>query len=384
MKSVKARPSTSIDAAEASICAALRGTPGIWRDLAEPPAQLRLLAAATLHRVRPLLGWRLRQSGELPSWPTSVRQALVDAERGEAALEIVRRQELCRLLEAFAAADVPILLLKGAALAYSLYPEPWLRPREDTNLLVRAADAGRAGDVLASAGYRPAPMQSGAFVTHQRLHVRSDASGRRFACDLHWKIANPAPFADLLSPEDILREAASISLDAPLAARIPCRTHALLLASWHRVSHHHDSGNLLWLYDLHLLADGLTDAEASAVVEITRRTRTSAICARGWSLARERFGTRLPAPLRDEEEASRRMPDTLAVYLKPDARRVDFLRADLQALPDWRSRARLLREHLFPPAEYMLSSYPRSSRATLPALYLWRIARGVRRWFGPP
>ena len=195
---------------------ALCGYPGNARDLAR--AGRASGTVVDFSRPQPCTGsdrcsgWRLRQSGELPSWPASIRQALLDAERGEAALEIVRRQELCRLLEAFAAADVPILLLKGAALAYSLYPEPWLRPREDTDLLVRSADARRASDVLASAGYRPALMQSGDFVTHQRLHVRSDRTGRRYACDLHWKIANPAPFADLLSPEDFLRDAASISL----------------------------------------------------------------------------------------------------------------------------------------------------------------------------
>ena len=373
-----------MDVAEASLCAAVRGTPGIWRELAEPSAQSRFVAAADLHRLRPLLGWRIRQSGELPLWPAAIRQALLDAERGEAALEIVRRQELCRLLEAFAAADVPLLLLKGAALAYSLYPEPWLRPREDTDLLVRSADAKRASDVLASAGYRAALMQSGDFVTHQRLHVRSDRTGRRYACDLHWKIANPAPFADLLSPEELLRDAASLSVgDAP-DARIPCRIHALLLACWHRVSHHHDSGDLLWLYDLHLLADGLTDAEVAAVLEITRRTGTGAICARGWSLARDRFDTRLPAALLADAESSRDATSSLTAYLKPDASKVDLLTADLRALPDWQSRARLLREHLFPPAEYMLGSYRQASRATLPAFYLWRIARGARRWFGPP
>jgi hypothetical protein len=384
MKPLTARPSTSMDVAEASLCAAVRGALGIWRELAGPQAQSRFLATAALHRLRPLLGWRLHQSGELPLWPASIRQALLDAERGEAALEIVRRQELCRLLDAFAAADVPILLIKGAALAYSMYPEPWLRPREDTDLLVRSADARRASEVLATAGYRAALMQSGEFVAHQRLHVRSDRTGRRYACDLHWKIANPAPFADLLSPEELLRGAASVSLGAAPAARIPSRIHALLLACWHRVSHHHDSGDLLWLYDLHLLADGLTEEEAAVVLEIMRRTGTGAICARGWSLARERFDTRLSPALLADEESSREATSSLAAYLKPDARRVDLLTADLKALPNWQSRLRLLREHLFPPAEYMLSSYPQSSRATLPVLYLWRIARGARRWFGPP
>ena len=206
-------------------------------------------------------------------------------------------------------------------------------------------------------------MQSGNFVTHQRLHVRPDRTGRRYACDLHWKIANPAPFADLLSPE---RSSTRRGVDfARRRARRPhsVPAHALLLACWHRVSHHHDSGDLLWLYDLHLLADRLTDADAAAViVEIAHRTATDAICARGWSLAGEHFDTATPArrswSIR-RPPAMRRPP--LAAYLRPDARKIDLLTADLRALPDWRSRARLLREHLFPPAEYMWA--PMADRA---------------------
>jgi len=370
--------------AEASVSAALRGVPGVWRDVTEPAAQERFLAAAAAHRVRPLLAWRLHQSGELARWPAPIRRALVDAERGEAALEIARRRELCRLLLAFAAVDIPVLLLKGAALAYSFYPEPWLRPREDTDLLVRAEDVKRAREILASNGYRAAPMQSGAFVAHQRLYVRADAVGRRHACDLHWKIANPAPFADLLAPDELLRESDAFSPGDGCVARIPCRIHALLLACWHRVSHHHDAGDLLWLYDLHLLADGLNDAEAARTLAIARRTGTTAVCARGLSLAAGRFDTRVPAALLADEPSAEQRPSLTAVYLRPDARKVDLLRADLRSLPDWPSRARLLREHLFPPAEYMLAASGRTSRAMLPALYAWRIARGAWSWLRRP
>ena len=73
-----------------------------------------------------------------------------------------------------------------------------------------------------------------------------------------------------------------------------------------------------------------------------------------------------------------------AIYLDRHARKVDRLAADLRALPGWRSRLRLLREHLFPPAEYMFATSGRSARALLPALYVRRIARGALAWFRRP
>ena len=47
-----------------------------------------------------------------------------------------------------------MLLLKGAALAYTLYPEPHLRERCDTDLLLPSReDAERAGRVLQTLSY---------------------------------------------------------------------------------------------------------------------------------------------------------------------------------------------------------------------------------------
>ena len=70
-----------------------------------------------------------------------------------------------------------------------------------------------------------------------------------------------------------------------------------------------------------------------------------------------------------------------AVYLRPQLRKVDVLVSDLRALPDWRSRLTLLREHVFPPADFMRQTYSGSPRALLPALYAWRFIEGAGGWF---
>ena len=48
------------------------------------------------------------------------------------------------------------------------------------------------------------------------------------------------------------------------------------------------------------------------------------------------------------------------------------LRLDLDALPNWRARGRLIREHLVPPASYMRARYGVQSNVLLPGLYFWR------------
>jgi hypothetical protein len=370
---------------ETLLCAALRGDLDVWRQLREPAQTEHFLDAAARHRVRPLLAWRLRNRGELSRWPRSLTSRLLSAECAEAAIEAVRRTELGRLLKAFDADGIPVLVFKGAALACSLYPEPWLRPRQDTDLLVSPEDAERAASLLERAGYTPTRVVSGQLVAHQRNYVRRAGESFRHDVDLHWKAANPVSIADVLPADELLRGAATASLGDGQVARIARPDHALLLACLHRASHHHDSGDLLWLYDIHLLAERLTVPEIDTLVATARRTGSGAVCARGLRLAVDRFGTRLPSStvltdLEEPLEGGRRLP---SIFLESGGRKVDLLLADLRAIPGWQGRVRLLREHLFPPADYMLSGFRRSNRLWLPALYGWRIVRGARGWFRP-
>jgi hypothetical protein len=53
---------------------------------------------------------------------------------------------------------------------------------------------------------------------------------------------------------------------------------------------------------------------------------------------------------------------------------------DLKHVGGWRQRAALVRQHLFPSANYMRTVYAPSSAAPLWMLYLLRIFRGSRRW----
>jgi hypothetical protein len=376
-------PATSLTAMESLLCAALRGTSGVWRQLGDPVDQASFLEAAAHHRVRPLLAWRVRNTTEWQEWPHALRSALHASERAEAAIEIARRGDLTMLLGALGAAGIPVLLLKGAAFGYTLYPEPWLRPRHDTDLLVAPTDVAEAGQILERAGYQPARAVRGRHVAHQRNFVRHDRGGLHSHCDLHWKPANPVAVADLLSFQELLDASQAVSIAGVRVARTPQDAHALLLACLHRAAHHHDSDDLLWLYDIHLLAERLTEKDVASLIDLSQRSGAGAVCARGLRLALDRFETRLPSTLVPALEAAPAAGPALpAAFLKSGVRKADLLMADLAVLP-WRGRLRLLREHLFPPADWMLSDPRPARRLLLPALYLWRIVRGARGWFRP-
>jgi len=121
----------------------------------------------------------------------------------------------------------------------------------------------------------------------------------------------------------------------------------------------------------------------AAIFELATATAMRAICARGLDLARERFHTAIP-----EEAmaalAARGSPEPSAMFLRPDRRKIDVLISDLRLVGSWSARRALLRQHLFPPATYMLERYQVSNRLLLPMLYARRIVSGAWQWCRRP
>ena len=73
-------------------------------------------------------------------------------------------------------------------------------------------------------------------------------------------------------------------------------------------------------------------------------------------------------------------PHSDAMVLQGPWSQARVLRLDLGALPTWRTRGRLIREHLLPSTRYMRARYGVRSNLLLPALYLWRALVGTPKW----
>ena len=350
-------------------------------DLAWPPAVdvPAFLASATADGVVGLLYARVHASGAVHRLPPALVEGLRAGAHRQAGTEAVQRVELQGLVAAIHASGVEMLLMKGASLAYDVYPDPAWRVRVDVDTLVRASDRPRIRACLAELGYAFPTEVSGELATFQFRGERVGALGIRHVCDVHWKIANPQRFADAVQFDELAQAAVPLPTLGP-GARGLGRTHALWLACVHRVAHHYDQETLLWLYDVHLLVEAMDAGGFERFIALADRTGVRQICLGALSLARTRFGTTIPASaLAALETAPGREPST--VFLGSHVRQVDVLRDNLRALPGWRARLTLLKEHLFPPETYMRETYARGSSAPLLWLYLRRIVAGAPKWF---
>jgi hypothetical protein len=336
-----------------------------------------LWACAEAHRVLPLLAERLSRRGDVPP---RLRSRCREASARHAAADLLREIELQRVLRELVRAAVPALLIKGAHLAYGHYPRPDLRPRLDTDIVIPSAARGAADRTLVRIGYALDGHVSGELVMYQAPYVNRRAGTVFHTIDVHWKIANAQAFADLLSYEELA--AASVPLPRlGAAARGLSDVHALALACVHRVAHHFDSGQMIWLYDIHLLASRLDRHGWDLFAGLAIERGVAAVCRQSLTRTMQTFATAVPSDLLARlQPRARAAAEPTAVYLQPHRRHVEHVVSDLRALPTWTRRWRLVREHAFPPAQYMRKTYAPASAAPLPILYARRAIRGARKW----
>jgi hypothetical protein len=335
-----------------------------WPDLA---------AEADRHGVLPLVA---AECGR-PGTPLAVHaEAARAATRSAMARDMVRERADRELLEALAQSSVPAFLIKGADLAYSLYPRSDLRSRVDTDVLIHPDTRSAARRCLERLRYRLEPQAGGALVTYQEAHVREER-GVRLVVDLHWRVANPQRFGHVLGIDEI----AAASQARPrlsVNARGLGTVHALLLASVHRVAHHYDAPRLVWAYDVDLLAKRLSVEDWEAWVSLAIERDVPAACQSSLALAQRTLGTDVPhAVLAALERAAPRDTDS---YLAPDSRHVARVWTDVRHTVSWKAKAALIGQHLFPPPAYMRTVYAPASRLPLAGLYARRFLLGARRW----
>ncbi len=357
------------------LTAALRGEQPPWPG-ADPAFEGRLWQTGALEGVLPLL---YRQVGADPSWPLppTLKEALAHHVRQQAMFDLLREEALQKVLAKLAQQGIEVLLMKGGALAYSHYAASYLRPRCDTDLLFADRERAEAAwQLLSGLGYRRAVGVTGELASTQ-LSCALPISGGSVALDIHWQLNNQQRFARAFRFDELAAEAKPVAALGP-AAKGLSPAHALVLATLHRVGHLHDgSGDrLLWLWDIHLLADRMSEAEWDAVISSAESRGLATVILDGLRRAESEFATSLSAAIVQRLEAAAAIEDfSLDRYQGHWRRELDNWRA----LGSWEERRRFLQEHLLPAPDYLLARYGVRSKLWLPWLYLHRAMRGVWR-----
>ena len=105
------------------------------------------------HGVTPLLYHRFRSTGTIAHIPPEVAQELRRICLYSAERNMRRYHEFSRVLNALQKEGIPVIVLKGAALAEMIYENIALRPMADIDLLINSDYTWKADEILTRSGY---------------------------------------------------------------------------------------------------------------------------------------------------------------------------------------------------------------------------------------
>ena len=125
-------------------------------DLLDTPLRWDIvLDRARTHAIVPLVHRNLERLA-FYRVPTGARERLASLTRVNAFRNILLQEELLHTLEVLGGAGLPVIPLKGVALAASLYGDAALRMSSDLDILVPPDAVARAFDLLLADAYGPA------------------------------------------------------------------------------------------------------------------------------------------------------------------------------------------------------------------------------------
>lgn len=263
------------------------------RELLAGPVDWETLGAlAARERAEPVLWSRLRAAARhpLPAAAAPLEHLARVSEFRMMHLE----QRLGESLEALGREGVDVMLLKGAALALTVYGSFVRRPMSDLDLLVRPGAAARARAVLLTCGWTTTALeaQRDFFQGHQHLPALEDARGTGVRVELHTALffeGHPFRF----SPADLWTRATSI-VAFDQRTFVPSLHDQLLHLCLHFAwSHMMATGAWRAFRDLQMLID-TGRVSWPEFVETARGSRGASCCYWTFRLARTLSGITVP------------------------------------------------------------------------------------------
>jgi hypothetical protein len=156
--------------------------PADWQSLADWAQRLKV--EGMFYREMKSLDW----PAELV--PQAIRNRLRKAYRNQATRNASLFFAAAQVLQSFAEQQLPVIALKGLALAKDIYGDIALRPMSDMDLLLKEDDLVRAGRVLLALGYeQEVPAWESMLKTYHHLPPFTKRSGTTI--ELHWNIVTP-------------------------------------------------------------------------------------------------------------------------------------------------------------------------------------------------
>ena len=350
-----------------------RLTPAQWNDL---------LCALRPHQMIPLLFWRMATLPPSSRPPEAVFHELRLSFLRSRVRSMCMERQLAEIFAAFHKEGIESLVLKGPALSQTVYPDAALRPYCDLDLLVHPDQMVKARQILEHLDYQCLGKRyeiSKEFF-HDEIFIPRNGSSR-FIVELHWTLWELHPLNGRNSADraEMFFENPSKVRSSDLIFETLQPVDAIIHAATHLILKHGRGMQLIWIYDIALLARQLSVPQDWKILQQRSVAWEGRLALeKALEMAQFWFGLQLPKGFND-----------FACWPSPAAAEFEILNSTEKShwtrilLKRWLTRpANLLKmvcsffRLLFPAPDIVRHCYPVTRRWLLPLSYM----RRWRRW----
>lgn len=314
-------------------------------------------------------------------WPLALVNALRHEAAGQSFWEERERREVGGLIEALADAGASAIVLKGTALAYSLYSNPAVRRRGDTDILVLPEHAETAKRVLSANGFE----REGDRLMFQEVWTKEGRGGFVHTIDLHWRIDGSATVSSNLERAEIAAMTEALPKLSPRARGLAPLAN-LLLVCLNRAEHEvlgyfaggeriFDGDRLIWTSDVDAICASFSDTEWALLPVLAQTSGSARYVLSGLEFAHRSVGTRIPPQVWDELAREPGAHD-LNTYLTTRST-IARLRLEIAATPRVLDKLRHLKRALAPGAGLLRERFPEHRDWPIAVLRARRLVGGL-------
>ena len=244
------------------------------------------------------------------------------------------------------------ILFKGMALAHTHYPEPWLRPCSDSDCLIAPSERKKFDNAFQKLKFEKLFAIEGELLSYQSSYARLLTGKTALNIDLHWRINNRQILAKTYDLSELSERATSIE-SLGHSVLLPSAVDSIIIACLHRLGHHANDERLIWLYDIHLLANSLNEGDWNELCLLCKDKQLAAITLDALKICNDLLGTEIPSQVEQSLKELARRKEASKLFLQRQLSEWRIFTQDLKALDGIALKLQLIGEHLFPSSDYI-------------------------------
>lgn len=225
------------------------------------------------------------------------------------------RTQTATFLEAAAAREIPVIILRGTRIAESLYNDPALRMYTDIDALIPRQRLQETKALARELGFFPPAGRDDSFFEQHHYHLCYTSRTNGIPLELHWALSPPFSL-ERIDYDDLFAQARHVEV-AGVAALAPAPEDDLVMLASHLTRHATamrplpgpqltgvclDESLLAWMIDLDRFVARTPELDWDVVIRRAREWEISGPVVMALDTVAQVLGTPIPRPPRRELE----------------------------------------------------------------------------------